>query len=117
MPDMEEIEVTLEIPVEEGGAAEFPDAAALPRRGEVGRVAGLDGDQVLQLTVLVSAGTLGVLRVWLRARAERLKHARAVLNGRVYDAYTPGEIERLERLIARQGGFDEAIPSAGAIED
>jgi hypothetical protein len=100
---MTQIELILEIPAEDGGEAELPDPGALPRTSAVAYVSGLDGEHVLQLGVLVGVGALHALRVWLVARAKRLKHTRVVWNGRSIEAYTAKEalllIQALEREV------------------
>jgi hypothetical protein len=98
---MNEIELILELPAEDASEADFPEPEALPRRGEIGRALGLDGDQVLQLAVVVSAGTVRVLRTWLLARAEQRKSQRVVRGGDVFEGYTPEEIELLVKTLDR----------------
>jgi hypothetical protein len=106
---MNEIELTLEIPAASAGPADFPEAGALPRRGEVGRAEGLDGQQFLQLTVAVGLGSVQVLKTWLLARSERFKHSRVEWKGQTLEAYTPKEIERLVRLL--ETGLGEESPN------
>lgn len=108
---MKEVELILEIPVEDGSEADFPASELLPRRGEVGRAAGLDGDQVLQLLTVVTAGTVRVLRTWLLARAAQRKQQRVVWNGRVFQGYTPEEIELIVKTLERN--LEEKPPAAG----
>jgi hypothetical protein len=98
-------ELVLEIPAGEGADA-FPAAALLPRLGPLGESVGLDGHEYLQLTVLVGLGSIRILRTWLLARAERLKKARVVWEGRIFEAYTPREVERLVSLLERSHGPD-----------
>jgi len=106
---MKQIDLTLEIPAHDP-AEDFPDADALSRAGAVGRALGLDGEQVLQLTVVVNGVTLPVLQTWLMARAKRSKYARVVWNGQVFSGYTSREIARLIRSLKRdlddKGGGD-----------
>jgi len=104
---MADVELQLELPVEDAAEADFPDAGALPRTSGVGRASGLDGQQLLQLGVAVGAGSLHVLRTWLLARAERLKHTRVVWNGEVFEAYTAREVERLMRALERRVGTSQ----------
>jgi len=99
---LKEIELILELPDAAGAEAEFPDEGALPRTGAIGRASGLDGDRVLQLGVLVSVTSVQVLRTWLITRAERLKHARVIWNGRkVLEGYTRREVELLIKALER----------------
>jgi hypothetical protein len=104
---MATIELILELPAHDSAASDFPDEAALPRTGAVGRASGLDGQQVVQLGVLVSAMSLATLRTWLLARAERLKHTRVVWNGREFHGYTAREVELLIRALQRELGDGE----------
>lgn len=108
---MKEIELILELPVEDGNEADFPAPDLLPRRGEVGHSLGLDGDQVLQLAVVVTAGTVRVLRTWLLARAGQRKQQRVVWNGRAFQGYTPEEIELIVKTLGRN--LEEGPPAAG----
>lgn len=108
---MKEIELILELPAEDGAEADFPIPDLLPRRGKVGRVSGLDGDQVLQLAVVVTAGTVQVLRTWLLARAAQRKQQRVVWDGRIIlDGYGPEEIELVVKTLDRSLG--ERSPAA-----
>jgi hypothetical protein len=108
---MNEIELILEIPAAESSEAELPAADLLPRVGAPARVAGLDGQQCLQVGVLVGLGSIRVLRTWLLARAERLKKTRVLWQGQTFEGYSPREIERLIALL--QEGRSEGEGSAG----
>ncbi len=108
---MTEIELILEIPATEDGPSEYPDAALLPWAGGIGRTQGLDGEEFLQLAVLVGAPSVRILRTWLLTRAERMKQSRVVWEGQTYEGYTPKEIERLVRLLERRTG-GEPDPAA-----
>jgi hypothetical protein len=101
------IELILELPAGDGTEAEFPDASTLPRTGPIGHVSGLDGEQVLQLAVIVSTASVRVLRTWLLARAERLKHSRVVWEGQVWEGYTAKEIDLLMRSLERRIGEED----------
>ena len=92
---MPPVDLTLEIPEGDHADAAFPDPKALAWKGVVGSVAGLDGDRVTQLAVVVTAGSVRVLRTWLLARADRLKRTRVVWNGREFHAYSAREIALL----------------------
>lgn len=111
---MAEIELILEIPAVEDGPSEFPDAALLPWVGGIGRTQGLNGQECLQLAILVGAPSVRILRTWLLTRAERLKQSRVVWDGQTYEGYTPKEIERLIRLLERRTGGE---PGSAAEDD
>jgi hypothetical protein len=96
------VELILELPAHDSTEADFPEADELPRSGSVGRVLGLDGQQVLQLGVIVSASSVQLLGTWLLARAERLRGTRVVWEGREFNGYSPEEIELIVRLLKRE---------------
>lgn len=106
-----EIELLVELPASERTEAELPEA--LSRSGPVATVSGLNGDQVLQLAVIVIPGSVEVLRSWLTARAERLKHTRVVWGDREFDGYTPKEIELLTRALSRVLDEEQEDPESG----
>lgn len=110
---MKEIELFVELPASDAAEAELPDAEALPRSGPVATVSGLNGDQVLQLAIIVTTGSVGVLRTWLLARAERLKHTRVVWDNREFDGYTPREIELLMQVVNRVLSEEHEEPQSG----
>lgn len=96
------IELILELPTHDSTEADFPEASELTRSGSVGRVSGLDGQQLLQLGVIVSASSVQLLHTWLLTRAERLKGTRVVWEGREFNGYTPEEIELIVQLLKRE---------------
>ncbi len=98
---MPSVELTLEVPTGEDASVPEAIASGGPRRAR-----GLDGDHVIQLAVLVTAGSVRVLRTWLLARAERLKHTRVVWGGREFEAYTAEEVEAIARALERELGPD-----------
>jgi hypothetical protein len=96
---VKQIELIVELPPSD--ETELPEAEIMPRGGPVATVWGLNGDQVLQVAIIVTAGSVEVLRAWLLARAERLKHTRVVWHGREFTGYTPKEIELLMQTLHR----------------
>ncbi len=94
-----QIELIVELPASE--ETELPEAEIMPRNGPIATVWGLNGDQVLQVAIIVTAGSVEVLRTWLLARAERLKHTRVVWHGQEFAGYTPQEIEMLIQTLSR----------------
>ena len=59
---------------------------------------------MVQVSIVVTAGTVRVLRTWLLARAGRLKKTRVVWNGREFRGYTAQEVELLLRALERELG-------------
>jgi hypothetical protein len=96
-----QIELIVELPASDATEADLPDARDLPRSGSVATVSGLNGDQVLQVAIIVTAGTVEVLHAWMLARVERLQHTRVVWDGREFAGYTPREIELLTQALSR----------------
>jgi hypothetical protein len=99
---MRNLELVLELPVANSNEADLPDARELPRSGAVAYVSGFNGDHVLQATVIVTAGTVRLLRTWLLTRVERLKETRVVWNGREFRGYSAQEVELLVQSLERE---------------
>ncbi len=61
---MDSIELILELPADENSDDGFPGKDALPHSGYEGHASGLNGEQFLQLGVIVTAASVEVLKVW-----------------------------------------------------
>lgn len=106
---MKQIELIVELPASDETETELPETEIMRRGGPVATVSGLNGDQVLQVAIIVTAGSVNVLRTWLLARAERLKHTRVVWDGKEFTGYTPKEIELLIQALQRM--LDDEVES------
>jgi hypothetical protein len=99
-----DVELILEVPAADSSELDLPDPQVLPRTEPVSHASGLDGAHVLQASIVVTAGTVRVLRTWLLARTERLQNTRVVWNGREFHGYTAQEVELLLRALERELG-------------
>lgn len=73
-----------------------------------------DGQVLVTALVIISGGAFGVLRTWIRARADARKEYRVVVDGMEMTGYSGAEVERILNSLRDTG---PELPAGSSSDD